>query len=52
MPSFRQASPLAAMLLVSMLAGCGSDGGGGGPDEVADGGPLLPETHPLSILAG
>jgi len=31
MPSFRLASPLAAMFVVSMLAGCGSDGGGGGP---------------------
>ncbi len=31
MPSFRQASPLAAMFVVSMLAGCGSDGGGSGP---------------------
>ncbi len=31
MPSFRLASPVAAMFVVSMLAGCGSDGGGGGP---------------------
>ncbi len=35
MPSFRQASPLAAIFLVSLLAGCGSDGGGGGPDGLA-----------------
>jgi len=34
MPSFRLANPLAAMLfVVSMLAGCGSDGGRGGPVE-------------------
>lgn len=31
MPSFRLASPVAAMFAMSMLAGCGSDGGGGGP---------------------
>ena len=29
MPSFRQAGSLAAIVLVWLLAGCGSDGGGG-----------------------
>jgi len=41
MPSSRLASPLAAMLVVSLL-GCGGDGGEG----------PLPEPRPLSILAG
>lgn len=37
MPSFRQASPLAAIVLLSLLAGCGSDGGAGGSGGPTDG---------------